>query len=495
MRIELRHIDKRFGPVQANDDISLTVEGGAIHGLLGENGAGKTTLMKILSGYLPADGGQILLDGRPVALASPEQALAAGIGMLHQDPMDVPALCVLDNFLLGRGGGFFAGRRAARRTFRGLCERFGYDLDPEAPVASLTVGERQQLEIARLLALGVQVIILDEPTTGISVPQKVLLFQTLKTLARQGLSIIFVSHKLGEVEALCTEATVLRDGQNVGHVEAPFSADVLVQMMFGRCLSAAERPRSRPGKVRVRLENVSAHTYRLRLEGISLELREGKVIGLAGLEGSGQRILMRVCAGIQPVAAGSIHIDGQEMTHQPYRRFLEQGVAYVPAARLEEGLISGLTLREHATLCAKVCHDAEQGKGRFFVDWAASERSAQAMIREYNIIGKPDTLVQELSGGNQQRALLALLPESLRLLILEHPTRGLDIASSRWMWSRLAQRQASGTTIMFTSTDLDELVENSDRIVVFSGGEMSPPVEAGRITCEELGYLIGGKRQ
>jgi simple sugar transport system ATP-binding protein len=486
MRIELRDIHKHFGPVIANDGISLSVEPGTIHGLLGENGAGKTTLMKILSGYQTADSGTLLLDGRPVRMTTPEQAIAAGIGMLHQDPLDVPALSVLDNYSLGHGSAFLQQRGHARHQLREVAQRFAFDLNPEALVGSLTVGERQQLELLRLLSLGVRTIILDEPTTGISASQKTLLFATLHELAAEDYSLIFVSHKLEEIEQLCSQATVLRQGRVVGQTRAPFTTDQLVALMFGQCLGDYPRVPVDLGEPILALQDLAIHTYRLNVEHLSLEVRAGEVIGLAGLEGSGQRIMMQACAGLVRSRAGRLSLAGEDMTRASYRQFLARGVAFVPAARLEEGMVGGLTIREHMALCG-----ARHG---LFVDWGEAQAQASARIAEYNIVGRPDTMVQELSGGNQQRALLALLPANLRLLLLEHPTRGLDIESTRWVWSRLLERRLHGTAILYTSTDLDELVEHSDRIVVFSGGHMSRPMRSSEITCDELGYLIGGKK-
>jgi len=487
MRIEFRNIRKHFGTVKANDDISLVVESGTIHGLLGENGAGKTTLMKILSGYIRSDAGDILLDDRSVSFASPAEAILQGIGMLHQDPLDVPALSVLDNFCLGGELGLTQHRRTRQRQLTELSQQFGFALDPEALVNTLTVGERQQLELIRLLALGVRVVILDEPTTGISEPQKVLLFAALHKLAAQGLSVIFVSHKLAEVEALCSRATVLRAGRVVGEVAAPFSSDRLVELMFGQCLSSSTRPHAELGTEALVLEDVAVRTYRLNLEHLSLAVRRGEVIGLAGLEGSGQQLLMQACAGIRHIAAGRLMVAGRDMTHESYHHFMQAGVAFVPAARLEEGMIGGLQIREHVALA--------ESDGQFFVPWPEAETHAREMIASFRIAGQVHTRVQELSGGNQQRTLLALLPPQLQVLILEHPTRGLDVESSRWIWHKLLARREDGTAILFTSTDLDELVENSDRIVVFSGGVMAAPVNAADVTCEELGYLIGGKRR
>jgi general nucleoside transport system ATP-binding protein len=322
MKIELQDIHKHFGPVRANDGVSLTIESGTIHGLLGENGAGKTTLMKILSGYQAPDGGLIFVDNRPVRFASPQEAIAAGIGMLHQDPLDVPQMTVLDNVLLGQHTAFLQRRSRGRRVLQEQCARFGFFLDPDAPIRSLTVGERQQLEIVRLLSLGVRTIILDEPTTGISAPQKELLFETLHQLAAEGLSIIFVSHKLDDVQALCSEATVLRHGQVTGHVTAPFVPDELVALMFGECPTAFPRVTVPLGEPVLQLQDAAARTSRLTVERLNLDIRAGEVLGVAGLEGSGQEILLRLCAGIYRPHGGRILVAGRDMTHEPYKRFL-----------------------------------------------------------------------------------------------------------------------------------------------------------------------------
>jgi len=488
MKVELREIRKYFGPVRANDGISLTVEPGTIHGLLGENGAGKTTLMKVLSGYLTPDGGRVLLDGKEGLFSSPAQAIGKGIGMLHQDPLDFPPLKVVDNFLFGRDSGFLQKREEARKELLELSGRFGFTLEPEAYVNTLTVGERQQLEIVRLLSLGVEVLIFDEPTTGISAPQKVTLFATLCRLAQEeGKSVIFVSHKLEEVLELCSEVTVLRRGKVAGQMAMPCTSEELVRLMFGQVITTRVAEEVSLGDPVLELRGLGVHTYRLDLSPVSLKVRSGEVIGLAGLEGSGQRLLLRACAGLIKPSRGSIFLRGEDMSGKSYQKFLDAGVAYLPAGRLEEGLIPGLNLAEHFVL-------ARRGKASFFINWALARRDAGRKIEEFNIIGNPSTRVEGLSGGNQQRALLALLPDSLRLLLLEHPTRGLDVESALWVWDRLLERREEGTVILFTSTDLDEILERSDRILVFSGGKMLEILDAKRTNVEQLGYLIGGKR-
>jgi general nucleoside transport system ATP-binding protein len=486
MKIELRDIKKYFGPVRANDGINLTVEPGTIHGLLGENGAGKTTLMKVLTGFLTADAGQIRLNGKAVQVSSPAESIQQGLGMLHQDPLDFPPLKVLDNFLLAFDKRLVPQRRRARRLLKDLSERFNFPLDPEARVSALTVGERQQLEILRLLALGVEVIILDEPTTGISAPQKVLLFATLRRLAaEEDKSVIFVSHKLEEVEELCDQVTVLRQGQVSGQQDAPLRTEALVQLMFGQSLPQSERPSLELGQPALVLAGVAVQTYRLTVPPMSLTVRSGEVIGLAGLEGSGQRLMVQACVGLQRPASGRVLLDGQDFSRRSYHDFLAAGVAYLPAGRIEEGLIQGLSLTEHYVL-------AIRGKQPLLIDWNSAASGMQQKIAAYNIRGQPGSPVEALSGGNQQRALLSLLPPMLRLLALEHPTRGLDIESALWVWQQLLERRRSGTAILFISADLDELLERSDRIVVFSGGVMSAPITAATTSVKELGYLIGG---
>jgi simple sugar transport system ATP-binding protein len=488
MKVELVDIHKHFGPVRANDGVSMTLKPGTIHGLLGENGAGKTTLMKCLSGYLSPDSGTIKLDGERTSFTSPAEAIAHGIGMLHQDPLDLPRMTVLDNFLLAFDRQLLPNRRRGRRLLQEMGARFEFSLDPDEEVIGLTIGERQQLEILRLLALGAEVIILDEPTTGISTPQKASLFATLRRLADdEGRSIVFVSHKLEEVEELCNEVTVLREGKVTGEAEMPCPVDRLVTMMFGHSLPPAERPAVELGPVVLKAEGLTIPSYRLTVEDVELQVRAGEVVGLAGLEGSGQRLFLHACAGLGRVTSGRILLDGQDLTGAPYRRFLEAGVAYMPAGRLEEGLIGGLTLTEHFGLADR--------EGSLVIDWTAARRRASERIGHFNVVGQPETPVQALSGGNQQRLLLALVPPGLRLLLMERPTRGLDIESARWVWQQLLARREEGTAILFTSADLDELRERSDRIAVFYGGKMMAPVETSQTTVGQLGYLIAGKTQ
>jgi len=551
MRVELRDIRKYFGDVRANDGISLTFEPGRIYGLLGENGAGKSTLMKILSGYQAPTSGTILLDGQPVVFSSPSDALHCGIGMLYQDPLDFPPMQVIENHLLAHDDRLVLDRGGGSRELEQYASGFGFELDPRVYVDTMTLGERQQMELLRLLALGANVLILDEPTTGISAEQKEMLFNTIRRLAHEEQkTIIFVSHKLEEVQELCDEVAVLRHGKLVGTQSIPCPTSTLVRMMFGEELPRSTHKLHAAAPTVLTVENVTIRTYRLTVEGINLELHEGEALGLAGLEGSGQRLLLQACAGLQPIHSGRILLCGEPLigkrsplfwtpwlawaflairtiwlivrllngqigglqmaggmawalliagaiwlvstvliawtSQSAYHVFRQRGGAYVPAGRLEEGLIADLSLTEHMALVSP--------ESSFVINWQRARDEISRRIQRYNVVGRAETKAAELSGGNQQRAMLALLPPSLRLLLLEHPTRGLDVTSTNHIWELFEERLQQGTAIMFISADLDELLERSDRIAVFSGGRLLRILNAAETSVEELGHLIGGQQ-
>jgi len=486
MDVELRDISKTFGAVRANVGINLKVPAGTIQGILGENGAGKSTLMKILSGFIRADSGDILLDGKKVVIHSPADAIKLGVGMLHQDPLDFPPMRIIDNFILGQSGGLFFNRSKAISELETLAAQFGFQIDPDAFIDTLTVGERQQLEIIRLLWLGARVLIFDEPTTGISALQKEKLFAALKILAEQGKTILFVSHKLEDVEGLCHRVVVLRQGHLVGEMRPPYITHQLVEMMFGKVIvQEARTPSKGEGSCSLSLTDVSVEDHRLKIQNVSLDLRRGEVIGLAGMEGSGQDLFLRSVAGLVRTTKGRILLNNLNLTGRSYHAFKRCGTAFLPAARLEEGLAAGLDLTEHCML-------AEEKQG-FFVNWDQSRQLAQRRIEDFKIKGTPSSQIEELSGGNQQRALLALLRSPLNLLLLEHPTRGLDIESTIYIWSKLKERCNQGTSILFISSDLEEILQYSDRVLVFFSGKVTQPLAAEGLTSESLGQLIGGK--
>jgi len=484
MKIALREIHKHYGALRANDGITMDIREGTVHGILGENGAGKSTLMKILSGYVSSTSGETLINGKPVRFTGPSHATSMGIGMLYQDPLDFPSMTVLENYLTGLTGKISLGREHHSRSLLDSAKKFGFAFDLHAPVSALTVGERQQLEILRLLALGIEVLILDEPTTGISSGQKKLLFDALKSLARQGTSILLVSHKLEDVMALCDRATVLRLGKVTGELDSPFDAEVLLKWMFGSAPPPPSCRQSRYGRERAVLKDVSASGGRAGLEGCSVSLHEGEIVGLAGLEGSGQGVFLRVAAGLSPPRSGRLSLDGQDMTRQDYHAFQKRGVTFLPTARLEEGLIPGLTITEHFAI---------QGPKSLMVPWTLARDAAAGGISRYRIAGTPGSPVDALSGGNQQRLLLALMPADPRLLLLEQPTRGLDLESARWVWEQLTALASLGSCIVFTSSELEEIVEYAERVLVFFDGRIVLETRTCDTSLEALGTAVAGR--
>jgi len=376
-------------------------------------------------------------------------------------------------------------RREARGKLQTISKQFGFELDPDTPAAQLTIAQRQQLEIVRLLASGVKALILDEPTTGISAEQKEVLFATLRQLARDGMTILLVSHKLEDVVALCDEVVVLRAGKVVGAAHMPLTPRQLVALMFGQELAVQTRQKldlAHAAEV-LTLEHLHLRGKRVVIHDFSLHVRAGEVIGLAGLDESGQELLMRACVGLHHCQHGRVLVKGNDMTHKPYREYLARGMVFGAAGRLEEGLIAGLTLTEHVALVADEAA---------LIDWPRLRDVTGEKLKLYNVRGRIDSRIETLSGGNQQRMLMALLPGNPLVTVLEQPTRGLDVDSSQWIWSQLLARRAQGTAIIFSSPDLDELVTYSDRILVFYAGRVFEVPDASRTSIDELGRLIGG---
>lgn len=484
MRIALHNIHKYYRDVHANDGIHMEIAEGSIHGILGENGAGKSTLMKILAGYVRKSNGTIALNDQSVEYEGPSQATRLGIGMLYQDPLDFPPLTVLENFMVGRCRGIFGKEASHRRQLQELTRVLGFHLNPDSRVRELTVGERQQLELLRLLALGVEVLILDEPTTGISSIQRRVLFAALKRLSKQNKTILLISHKLQDVETLCDRLTVLRSGRVAGEMERPFDTNRLLSWMFGAMPAQPPCSEAEPGRPILIMEGITGAGGRAGLRACTLTVRKGEVVGLAGLAGSGQDTFLRVAAGLKRPREGTIRIGDEIMTGKDHHAFKARGVSFLPTARLEEGLIPGLTVTEHFAL---------RQRRSVRVQWKRAQRMARDRIKRFRVLGRPSSKPESLSGGNQQRLLLALIPEDPLILLLENPTRGLDMESVRWVWEHLMTYVNKGTGIIFSSMELEEIIQVADRIVVFFDGAMVKDVRACDTDVNALGQAIAGR--
>ena len=423
MDIVLTDIHKFYGRVHANADINLALAPGRIYGLLGENGAGKSTLMRILAGHSRPDRGELNIDGRRFDGLTPAQALELGVGMLYQDPLDFPALTVWENFVLG---GRTHGRQAASRRLAELAARFDFHFSPNEKVGELTVGERQQLALLRLLDLGVKVLILDEPTTGISLTQKEKLFNALRVLSSErDRTIILVTHKLAEALDLCHDLLIMRQGGLAGQLAPPYKPDDLLTLMFGaeavRQAQVAERPEVGQYPL-VRLVDAQFAGDKFSLPSLTLDIRPGEIIGLAGLEGNGREILLRGLAGLARMKKGRLIFRDQDMGGRPRTRFRQAGIHFLPAARLEKGLFPELSIRDHLVLAFP------EQKRRVL------KFCQEQCVRRFRLQADPATWAKALSGGNQQRLQLSLIPDETSLLLMEHPTRGLDLGSARQVW-------------------------------------------------------------
>jgi simple sugar transport system ATP-binding protein len=464
MDVQFQHISKNFASLKALTDVSLRAVSGTIHGLIGENGAGKSTLMKILTGYQSKSSGKILIDGREVELNDPGQASALGIGMLYQEPMDFPPLTVLENFSLGSPQ---RSREELNSAFHALSIRFGFHLAPHRLVECLTVGERQQIELLRLIHCNIKVLILDEPTTGISPAQKQALFPALRHLAADGMTILLVSHKLEEVASLCSEVTVLRHGECSYHTTAPFQFQKLLTAMFGCVPKRKDKSEAREtGAPVLVFKDIEASGERQGLQHCDISVAEGEVIGLAGLDGAGQSTFLRLAAGLTHPDQGEVQLFGTLLPRSGKACIRAQKLhsSFIPADRLEEALFAEISLQDHFSL--------REEHGQFWRSCHTTRKRAQEAIAAFSIKGTPDELAEDLSGGNQQRLLLSLLDSKSRLILLENPSRGLDIQSGQWIWQYLREELCPDTSIIFSSPELEEILHYSDRVLVFHDGKI-----------------------
>ncbi len=495
---ELRGITKRFPGVLANDSVNFDVRAGEIHALLGENGAGKSTLMKILYGLYHPDAGEIRLNQTPVSFHSPADALSQGIGMIHQHFMLVPTLTVTENVALGMKSGPLLDLKQVRRQLIQLSEAYGMKIDPDAYVWQLSVGEQQRVEIVKALYRGGALIILDEPTAVLTPPEVHELFVTLKQMREQGHALIFISHKLYEVQELCDRITVMRDGRVVDTIiNDGVDQRTLARMMVGRDVQfMPDRPDVQPGPVQLAIRGLQVKNDRnlSALRDVTLEVRAGEILGIAGVSGNGQRELAECIAGLRPAVAGEVRLNNQPLLELPVQERLKAGLSFIPEERNRHGTIGSFSVAENAILQN---NGASQFLNGPFYNFDAIRRYTVSLIQKFNI-KTPDheTPIKNLSGGNVQKLILAReLSRRPVALIAAQPTRGVDIGASEYIRSVLMQQRSDGVAILLISEDLDEILALSDRIAVMYEGEVVGIVNRDDADVEALGLMMAGVQQ
>jgi general nucleoside transport system ATP-binding protein len=498
MRLRLSGITKRFVDVVANDRIDLVAEGGEIHALLGENGAGKTTLMNVLDGLCRPDEGAIFIDEKPVRFADPGDAIAAGIGMVHQNFMLIPAFTVAENVMLGfepTGPLGFLDRGSARGEIHELSRRFGLEVDPDALVGELSVGQQQRVEIVKALAREAQTLILDEPTAVLTPQEIEELFTVMRALRQAGRTILFITHKLKEVLAVADRITVIRLGRVVGTARpAETTEQELAALMVGRGVElAVTKGPAKPGDtvLEVRGLTVLDESGRVAVDDVSFDVRAGEILAVAGVQGNGQTELARAITGLSSEAQGTVRINGHDVSGAPPKTVLRAGVGNIPEDRQRDGLVGDFTIAENLILDVSDERPFSRGGA---LDWDAIHRSAEQRVQEFDIrtpsIHFP---ARTLSGGNQQKVIVAReLSRRISLIVASQPTRGLDVGSIEYVHSRLVAARDAGAGVLLVSAELDEVLALADRLVVMYRGRFVGPYAAGELSREQIGLLMAG---
>jgi simple sugar transport system ATP-binding protein len=496
--IELRDITKRFPGVVANDRVSLKVAPGTIHAIVGENGAGKSTLMKVLYGSLKPDEGTISVNGVEQHFKSPKDAINAGIGMVFQHFMLADNFTVWENVVLGDEPGtpFKMNIRGARAAIAALADRYGLDVDPDELTDELGVGERQRVEILKVLFRGARIIILDEPT-AVLVPQEVdELFASLRELVAGGVTVIFISHKLNEVLSVADAITVIRAGRTVAEVlPQDVTARELAELMVGSELPSPETKTQQPGEqVALALRDVNV-TFAGRpvLTGINLEVHRGEIVGIAGVEGNGQDDLINVIMGIDAPDSGTVELQGRDITKQSTRDRREQGVGYIPQDRQRDGLVLDAPLWENVVLGHQTRPPFVRG---MLINRADARKRTEEIIEEFDVrTPGPDVDALALSGGNQQKLIVGReLTASPTVLIAAQPTRGVDVGAQADIWDQLRAARASNLAVLLVSADLEELIGLSDTLFVIYRGRLVAKLDPTHVTPAELGEFMTGAR-
>ncbi len=499
MSLELRGITKRFGSLTANDAIDLAVGDGEIHAILGENGAGKSTLMNVVYGLLQPDEGIICVDGKEITIHSPLDALAAGIGMVHQHFMLIPVFTVAENIVLGhektKGLGMLD-LESARKEILRVSAEYNFEIDPDALVEDLPVGLQQRVEIIRALIYDAKVLILDEPTAVLTPQETDELLRNMKKLKAKGTSIVFITHKLREVKEAADKITIIRRGKVVGTASPSASQEELASLMVGRPVSLdVEKNPAKLGNVTLSVSNltISDHTGRSLVKNVSFEVRAGEVLAVAGVQGNGQSELAESIVGLQEHVTGSIKLEGQEITKSSVRDALHAGIAFVPESREEDGLIGSFSIEENLILDL---HDLPPYAKGPVISQSVVSAEAEKRVKEFDIrTQSAKNPASSLSGGNKQKVVLAReLSRPVKLVVASQPTRGLDVGSIEFVHERIIAERDSGRAVLLFSTELDEVSALADRIAVMYRGEFIAIVPADT-SREELGLLMAGVKR
>ena len=497
--LELRGITKRFPGVLANDSVDLTVRSGEILSLLGENGAGKSTLMNILYGLYTADEGEVLIDDKPVVFDGPGDAIEAGIGMVHQHFMLVPVFSVTENVVLGveptKGPVGVLDLSAARNDVREISKRYGLEVDPDAIIEDIPVGIQQRVEIIKVLFRHAEVIIFDEPTAVLTPQEVTEFFGILRELKESGKAIIFITHKLKEVLEISDRIAVLRDGKMVGEADPATATEAsLAEMMVGRPVDlVVDKATARPQDPVLEVADLVVLDDRSHpaLAGVTFQVRAGEIVGVAGVHGNGQTELVEAINGMRAVASGTVTLDGKDITNASARDVHELGVAHVPEDRQRSGLVMPFTITENMVLNTYYGDSFSRG---LKMDWRGARSQSEALVKQYDV-RTPGTEIpaSSLSGGNQQKVIVAReFSRDVRLAIASQPTRGIDVGSIEYIHERIVEERDKGAAILIVSTELDEVMALSDRILVMFDGQIVAEFEGGAVTPGEIGLAMAG---
>ncbi len=499
MSLELRGITKRFGSLTANDAIDLAVGNGEIHAILGENGAGKSTLMNVVYGLLQPDEGTISVDGKVITINSPLDALAAGIGMVHQHFMLIPVFTVAENIVLGhektKGLGILDLESARKEIIRVSAE-FNFEIDPDALVEDLPVGLQQRVEIIRALIYDAKVLILDEPTAVLTPQETDELLRNMKKLKEKGTSIVFITHKLREVKEAADKITIIRRGKVVGTASPSASQEELASLMVGRPVSLdVEKESAKLGAITLSVQGltISDHTGRNLVKNVSFDVRAGEVLAVAGVQGNGQSELAESIVGLQEHVTGKIELEGRDITRSSVRDALHAGIAFVPESREEDGLIGSFSIEENLILDL---HDLPPYAKGPIISQNTVSAEADKLVKEFDIRAQSaKDSASSLSGGNKQKVVLAReLSRPVKLVVASQPTRGLDVGSIEFVHERIIAERDAGRAVLLFSTELDEVSALADRIAVMYRGEFIAIVPADT-SREELGLLMAGVKR